>query len=170
MADEMICCFTGHRHIEDKMFICMQDVLRTLIKELSVRGVKTFRAGGAIGFDNYAALNVLLLKTWVEGVKLDLILPCRDQDAKWRDEDKQLYRRLIKEADTYTYVQEEYTKDCFHKRNRMLVDGADFCIAYYDGSPSGTGYTVNYAKKRGVYVINIYPMVLEERIRRYGEM
>ena len=169
MSKELVCCFTGHRDIDDKMLLCIPAVLKPLLSGLSERGVKIFRAGGARGFDNVASLNVMLLKTKSEGVKLDLMLPCPDQDSKWKWRDKRDFRRVISGADSIVYAEECYTRDCYHKRNRMLVDGSDFCIAYYDGEPSGTGYTVDYAKKKGVYVINIYPMVLEECQRRYGK-
>ena len=42
------------------------------------------------------------------------------------------------------------------KRNRYMVDHADFILAVWNGKPSGTGRTVTYArgKKRTVIVID----------------
>lgn len=42
-----------------------------------------------------------------------------------------------------------------HKRNRHLVDNSSACISYLTENKGGTFYTVNYAKSKGVEVINI---------------
>ncbi len=53
-------------------------------------------------------------------------------------------------------MSENYTSDCMLKRNRYMVDNSDIVIAVWDGrSGSGTGATVNYAKKQGKKVIII---------------
>jgi len=41
-------------------------------------------------------------------------------------------------------------------RNKYMVDRADEIIAVWDGSNSGTSNCINYAKKQGKPVINIY--------------
>lgn len=41
------------------------------------------------------------------------------------------------------------------RRNRYLVDNSSICIAYLTKNKGGTAYTVDYAKKLGVTVINI---------------
>ena len=47
------------------------------------------------------------------------------------------------------------------KRNRYMVDHADFIIAVWDGRPSGTGKTVTYARGRnGKSIIVIDPVTL----------
>ena len=42
-----------------------------------------------------------------------------------------------------------------HKRNRHLVDNSSICICYLTENSGGTFYTVNYAKKQGLTVINL---------------
>lgn len=43
------------------------------------------------------------------------------------------------------------------RRNRALVDGAGLVIAYYNGEgKGGTAYTVRYAKKNRVAVLNLF--------------
>ena len=47
------------------------------------------------------------------------------------------------------------------KRNRYMVDHADFIIAVWDGRSSGTGKTVTYARGRnGKAIIVIDPVTL----------
>lgn len=54
-----------------------------------------------------------------------------------------------------------YSPDCMDKRNRYMVDHADFIIAVWDGRPSGTGKTVTYARGRnGKSIIVIDPVTL----------
>lgn len=40
-------------------------------------------------------------------------------------------------------------------KNRHLVDNSSVCVAYLTRSGGGTAYTVEYAKKHGLKVINI---------------
>ncbi len=44
---------------------------------------------------------------------------------------------------------------CIVKRNRHLVDYSSACICYLNKSTGGTAYTVEYAKKRGLQIINL---------------
>ena len=47
------------------------------------------------------------------------------------------------------------------KRNRYMVDQADVLLAVWDGTPSGTGSTVQYAKTQGKAVWILAPYSLE---------
>ena len=53
------------------------------------------------------------------------------------------------------------TSDCMDKRNRYMVDHADYILAVWNGCPSGTGNTVRYAHKKGKTVIVINPVSLD---------
>ena len=50
------------------------------------------------------------------------------------------------------------------KRNRYMVDHADLLIAVWDGRPSGTGKTVQYAQQQGKHVLMIDPKMLTLKI------
>lgn len=152
MNEPKICCFTGHRHIDDST--AATAALRKIIRELGEQGCKTFRAGGAIGFDMLAALCVLELREEL-GLRLELYLPCRNQADRWSAHEKRYYYHVLESADSIEYVSEAYTYSCMHARNRRLVDGSDVCVAYLKHSEGGTAYTVNYAHKKNVKVINI---------------
>lgn len=60
-----------------------------------------------------------------------------------------------RQADKVVYTSKEYTRGCMHKRNRHLVDNSSICIAYLTEQSGGTAYTVDYARKNGLIVINI---------------
>lgn len=66
-----------------------------------------------------------------------------------------------------TYVQREYDKNCMFRRDKFLVDNADVLVALWDGSRSGTGYTVEYALQQNVPRVIIHPDTLE--VRREGD-
>lgn len=44
-------------------------------------------------------------------------------------------------------------KHPFHHRNRLIAEACDILIAFWDGSSSGTRYTIGYARKIGKTVI-----------------
>lgn len=76
--------------------------------------------------------------------------------AIYRMDGTVLINRDIKQkADKVVYTSQEYTRGCMHKRNRHLVDNSSACISYLTENKGGTFYTVNYAKSKGIEVINI---------------
>ena len=159
MQKEYICCFTGHREVQKRHMKLLPSALDALLEDLYNKGVRTFRAGGALGFDTVAALSVLRLREKHPDARLELCLPCKDQDKKWSFYSKMIYEKILRQSDEVKYVGEKYTSGCMFARNRMMVDGAHVCVAYYDGGSGGTGYTVSYAGKKGVKVINTYKML-----------
>ncbi len=149
------CCFTGHRkipacHIEE-LYRELDRVLEILIRS----GVDSFRAGGALGFDTLAALTVLDKKEKYPHIKLELCIPCPEQTSRWGYEDRKNYEYIYRHADKVTVLNDRYTPHCMHERNRYMVDGSDYCVAYCTETRGGSRYTVDYAKKKGLRVINI---------------
>ena len=153
-----VCCFTGHRRIGDSYVVRLNEAVKDELEALIADGYTVFKAGGALGFDMMAALNVILKRKKYGFIRLDLYLPCRDQDRYWRDFDKTTYEFIIKNADSVTYVNERYTPYCMFARNRALVDGSDLCVAFCfpKQRSGGTYYTMNYASKKGVECRNLY--------------
>lgn len=147
------CCFTGHRKIPKNDFLNLQKRLQKTIKQLIKQGVTTFYCGGALGFDTLAAQAVLNARWSHPQVKLILALPCRDQAEHWREADRLLYESIKQRAAEVIYLAERYTRSCLFERNRYLVDHSDVC--YCTSDQGGTAYTVNYARRRGVPVINL---------------
>ncbi len=149
----MICCFTGHRSVPpddmDRLGESFDRVIWTLVR----LGANVFRAGGARGFDTFAALKILEIKREYPNIRLELILPCKNQTDGWSEYNRSVYDYVVSQADSVSYVEERYVSGCMHKRNRALVDGADVCIAYCKSKDGGAAYTVNYAKKQGLKVI-----------------
>lgn len=158
-------CFTGHRpqnlpfgfNEEDPRCIRMRRMLARKTEELILyQGARHFISGMAIGVDMISAEIVLELREKYHHITLECVVPCKSQPNKWSDSMKERYCSILERSDEITFIQEMYTPDCMHKRNRYMIECADAVIAVWDGKPSGTGYTVNYAKEKGrkVYVLN----------------
>ena len=149
------CCFTGHRQIPPMERPGLAVKLERSIMELYRRGILYYGAGGAVGFDCLAAQTVLRLRESCPDMKLILVLPCLNQTRGWRAEDVAEYERIKEQADKVTYVSQQYTRDCMFKRNRHLVDYSSVCVCYLTKGRGGTAYTVDYAKRQGLEIINL---------------
>lgn len=153
--EQKACCFTGHRRISAKVIETLEWDLQKTIEGLIEKGYTTFLVGGALGFDTLAAIVILRLKRENPNVKLVLVLPCLNQTNGWSENDIRIYEKIKEKCDKFIYTSQEYTSDCMFKRNRYLVDNSSICISYCKNTRSGTGYTVRYAKSKGLEVINL---------------
>lgn len=148
------CCFTGHREIPAASYEQVRARLARAIRDLYAKGYRHFVAGGAIGFDTLAAELVLAYRRHYTDVTLTLMLPCADQDARWSEEQKEVYRSQKKEADEIVCLSEQYYDGCMKDRNQAMVDASSACIAYLTRPRSGAGQTVRMAEKAGLLVIH----------------
>ena len=148
-------CFTGHRDVSGRTAALLPAATKKVIREAIGRGAYRFLAGGAVGFDTVAALCVLEMKSEFPHIRLELILPCRNQAQRWSDANRSIYSMILERADSVEYLHENYTASCMHDRNRRLVDLSDLVIAYFEHSGGGTAYTVAYALKNKKELINV---------------
>ena len=149
------CCFTGHRELPPEEQVEIASRLECVISAQYQKGIRYYGAGGALGFDALAARTVIRLRESYPDMKLILVLPCLTQTRGWRPEDVAEYERIKAQADKVVYMAQQYTPGCMHKRNRHLVDHSGVCVCYLTKESGGTAYTVNYAKRHGVEIINI---------------
>ena len=148
--------FTGHRPEKLPFFgeddpLCVE-LKERIFKEISALaddGATEFYSGMARGVDTWCAEAVLRLKSERDGIKLIAVIPCPEQDSRWNADSKQRRRRILEQCDRQITVSPKYTRDCMHKRDRVIVDMCDVLLAVYDGKDGGTKYTVDYAKKKG---------------------
>lgn len=148
--------FTGHRTY------CASDAdaadaLRRTVGELYDRGFGTFLSGMAVGFDLAAAEAVLALRARCPGVRLVAVVPFHGQESRFALPDRDRFRRVLAAADEVVVLAPAYHRGCYAVRNDYLVDHASVLVAWYDGSPGGTHYTVRRALRRGVEIVNLHP-------------
>ncbi len=149
-------CFTGHRTLPRARLQELQDALSAQIDALAQTGMTDFLAGGAVGFDMLAAVCVLNLQYKYPQLRLFLILPCNNHTLSWKEWDLDLFSRICKRADGIHYVTDApYQTGCMQMRNRFLVDHASVCISYQTSQRGGTAFTVSYAQKKGLPIINM---------------
>lgn len=170
------CAFTGHRPNKlpwrydetDSRCVALKAVLTEQITALADAGVTQFLSGMAEATDTWSALSVLDLREKNPAIKLHCILPCTAQAEKWSASSRVLYRSILERADSVVYVSRDYHKNCMLERNRFMVEHASTLLAVYNGvRRSGTGATVNYARKMGREIIVIDPIT---RLITHGEI
>lgn len=148
-------CFTGHRELPAEYLPEISKSLEDAVVALIEQGYCYFGAGGALGFDTLAAQTVLRLRERYPQIRLILVLPCLNQTRGWPQADIDTYEEIKRCADKVTYTSEHYFRGCMQKRNRYLVDNSSVCVCYLTKPTGGTAYTVNYARRSGLRIINI---------------
>ena len=147
------CCFTGHRHIPTQDLPDLYPALSHAIQTLIQQGYRYFGSGGALGFDTLAAVEVLRLKKQFPHIRLILVLPYPRHWQRWKKADADQFQRILASADKTVWTSRRYERGCMAKRNRHLVDCSSACVCYLRRHPSGTAYTVEYAKKKGLSIV-----------------
>lgn len=142
---------TGHRYFRGG-----KGEFDEVFDDLLVRyKIDTVYCGMAVGFDQWACQRVL-----AHELRVIACIPFVGQDSVWPIHAQRNYERLLREIPKYggevrVISEGGYDPDKMHVRNRYMVDRADFVLAYYDGSPGGTGKTVQYARWKQTPVLNL---------------
>lgn len=165
MGSIIKCCFTGHRpqslpfgfnETDERCITLKNEIAKNIEKHIVEYGVNYFITGMAIGIDMFAAEIVLNLKEKYPEIQLEAAIPCIEQPDKWSTILQERYRSILSQCDKTTIVQLHYNKECFHIRNRYMVDSSDYIIAVWNGKPSGTMKTIQYGRKQGKEPTIIY--------------
>ena len=135
------CCFTGHRpgklpwryNEEDLRCVSLKARIADAVEAAYQEGFRHFLCGMALGCDLYFCECVLRLRQTHPDVTVEAAVPCPSQADAWPPD---------------------------QRRDRYMVDHAALLIAAFDGSPGGTRYTVEYAMRRGLEIVDL-PIVLE---------
>lgn len=149
-------CFTGHRQIGEAT-AAVEARVTEVAEALIQQGYLCFCAGGARGFDALASRVILRLQEKYPLVRLVLVLPFWNQyqhETGWTEEDIAEYHHLKAAASEVIHLQQNYSRGCYYKRNRYLVNASSVCVSYQRSSSGGTAYTVRYASEKGLQIIN----------------
>lgn len=150
------CCFTGHRDLPLNLLPAIRRQTAEAVKRLIVGShVRYFGVGGAIGYDALATEVLFELKKVYPPIRVVLVYPFEGFTNRWSMEQKASFTKLLPLYDKRVCVAEKASKEAYLMRNRHLVDGAAYCIAYCTRDSGGTAYTMRYAKKQGIYTKNI---------------
>ena len=160
----MICAFTGHRPYKlpwrtdetDPRCVAVKEMIARRLREAYALGCREFLCGMAQGCDLYFAEAVLELREQYPEIRLTAMLPCPNQADPWPVADRERYEQLCGRCDRQVCVSEIYSRDCMQLRNRVMVEQAQVLISVYDGSASGTGSTVRYARQLGLQLLPVW--------------
>lgn len=151
------CRFTGHR--PEKMATTENQAIKEL--EVAIRqaiddGFSVFISGMAPGVDIWAAEIVLRLRD-KENLPIKLIAanPHPNFIARW-PEWKKRYITVMEAADLTRDICDGYKRGVYQIRNEWMVDHSARVVAIWNGKPSGTKNTVEYANRKNVPVVNVY--------------
>ncbi len=156
------CSFTGHRTIKEAHRARLPSLLARAVEYAYNEGCRSYFCGGAIGFDTYAAREVLRFRLSHPDARLILLLPCISQADGWEKRNRDVYDYILSEADETVYISDEYTPSCMRERNFLLAEHADILISYVSNGRSGSAQTVRMADKMGKRIYNLYPALEKE--------
>lgn len=119
-------------------------------------GYEYFLVGMAAGFDLIAASVFFELKDAAlipENICLTAVLPFAGHRPTqgWLE----IHQAVLEEADAIITVTEQYSARAFLERNKFMVDRSSRLICYYTGLSGGTAYTVRYARKSLLEIVNV---------------
>ena len=150
------CCFTGHRPEKLKRSeSAIKADLRKQINQAVHDGFKVFITGMARGVDLWAAQIVLDLRKRNKEIKLICAIPHDGFEARWSPSWQEFYRYVLAEADLTRVISKGYHTGAYQVRNEWMVNHSARVIAVFNGQPSGTKNTIDYAYRQGVPVVLI---------------
>lgn len=152
---EQCVCFTGHRELEEAELPGLRQALELTLEAAWAQGYRYFYNGGALGFDLVAAEAVLSCKCRHQEIALEIVVPHAHQTSGWPEVERCRYERLRYMADRVEQLSPLYYRGCYHVRNRYMVDRSGLCLCYFNHMRGGTAYTVAYAAREGVRLVNL---------------
>lgn len=158
-------CFSGHRTEKlpkntKELIKINQHIYNEICNSINC-GYENFLFGACYGFDLICAEQVLLRKKiikQIEPMRINLIaiVPFEEQAIRWNENNRNTYYEILSKCDEVITLNVHYRTDCYYERNRYMIDNSSKLICYYNGSDGGTKYTVKYAEKNSIPIVNLY--------------
>ncbi|MBR4761297.1 MAG: DUF1273 family protein [Clostridia bacterium] len=162
----LTCCFTGYRpqkfpfalNAGNPGYIDFENRLLGEITMLINEGCTAFYTGMAMGFDIIAAECVLTAAKIMDNhaVRLYCAIPFLAQAQTYPPDWRARYNRIIQSCDNLILISKDYYSGCYYDRNRFMVNNSDIVLTWFNGSPGGTKYTLDYAKSKLRKIINLH--------------
>lgn len=151
--------FIGHRKIG---FRPIRDRLVGAIEEEIKNGGDCFKVGTHGEFDTMALSCLREARKNHSDIKIEVVLTSLKKAEKqllYDDEFGKEYYEPYKDVETIMYeIEEEHFKRQIIISNQKMIDDCDVLICYVNKkrNPSGAKLTMNYAKRKGLKIINLY--------------
>lgn len=172
MEIEKTVCFTGHRPEKLGGYVCEKNmshfinIIKSMIYyrayDAAESGYKYFISGVARGVDLWAADAVLDIKKKFPDIKLICAKPFPEHENSLKGKELWCFNNVIEKADDVICVSDRYHRNCYRKRNYYMVDNSSLLIGVVDNFKSGTGQTIEYARKKNLDIsLIIVPEIAE---------
>jgi len=140
---EQTALFIGH----GECYGVRREDVSAAARELIEKGVKDFLCGGMGDFDWIAARAVYELKAEYPDITVNLVIPYLTFNIR----NKELFDEII-----YPEGFEKYHfKAAILQRNRYMVKESAYALCYVTHGWGGAAKTFEYAKKQGLYIVNL---------------
>ena len=146
------CCFIGHREV---LVGNIEERLKTAIEEQIANGCKLFTMGTHGEFDEMALSACRTVRQSYPDIKIEVVLTSYHIIERKNEFDFIPYQ----DVKTVMYdIENEHFKRKITISNRQMIDNCDTLICYVDKkiSPSGAKRAMNYAKRKGLKIINLF--------------
>ena len=150
------CCFLGHRKINATKQLFER--IEKIVEELIVKeNIDTFLFGSKSEFNDICYEIVTLLKDKYPHIKRIYVRA----EYPYIDEKYKEYLMEIYDETYYPKTAVAAGKATYIKRNFEMIDKSSFCVIYFDISyvplkrKSGTSLGYEYAKRKGIKIINV---------------
>lgn len=154
----MILAATGHRPDKfgndyDGFSEQVQRVKKTMVEIILRENPIHIISGMALGIDTWWAIAGIKL-----GCPVHAYVPFYGQESNWPQKSQELYKRVMSKCEKEMIIcTGGYASWKMQKRNEAMVDDCTTLVAFWDGSPGGTGNCVAYARKKGKPIIFVDP-------------
>lgn len=96
------------------------------------------------------------IPTIASELKLIAASPHPGFENRWSLDWQKRYAAIMSKADLIKEVCTHYSRGVYQVRNEWMVDHSARVIAIWNGKPSGTKNTVDYANRKNVPVVNVH--------------
>jgi uncharacterized phage-like protein YoqJ len=153
-------CFIGHRKFLPKD---IDERLNFAIKNEIDEGCRTFIIGSHGEFDRTALLACKYLNRTYKSIEIEVAITSvnqinpkiiEDEFGVWRS-----YNHIYEDVNTIMFdIEEAYFKNRIILSNRFMINSCDTIICYVNPNKfkSGAKNAMNYAKRKGLKIINLY--------------
>ena len=151
-------CFIVHRNIYDSIREKLEEVVENKIRN----GADFFTMGSHGDLDKMALSVCRELRKIYKNIIIEVVItslktiqPIIDHDEIFGDGKYYPYADV---QTTMYNIEEEHYKRQIIASNKQMVDSCDTLICYVNKkhNPSGAKNTMNYAKRKGLQIVNIY--------------
>ena len=152
-------CFIGHRKIRNPN---IKEELKTAIQNEINNGCRFFVMGSHGEFDNLALYVLKEFRKMYKDIRIEVAITSFNQIKKRLVHDDifgKEYEIPFEDVETIMYsIEEVHFKRKIVESNRQMISHCDTVICYVDEKqiPSGAKLALNYAKQKGIKIINLF--------------